>query len=189
MNSRTLPILPLGVLLLLLALTFWLSRYVSGDGSVARELGRNDPDVVVERFIARKLSPTGDVQYVLTAETMTHFPVDDASRLDKVVFTATTPGQPQLVATSPTARLISGGNEVVMEGGVVIDSSAFGNTPAMKLRTPRLTVLPEKNTASSKEGVVIESSQGVMNAASFELNNLTKTLRMDKMRATLTSGK
>jgi hypothetical protein len=49
--------------------------------------------------------------------------------------------------------------------------------------------LPEKNTASSKEGVVIESSQGVMNAASFELNNLTKTLRMDKMRATLTSGK
>jgi len=189
MNGRSFPVLPLGVLVLLLALTFWLSRYVSGDGSVARELGRNDPDVVVERFVARKLSPTGDVQYVLTAETMTHFPVDDSSRLDQVVFTATTPGQPQLVAKSPTARLISGGNEVVMEGGVVIDSSPFGSSPAMKLRTPRLTVLPEKNTASSKEGVVIESAQGVMNAASFELNNLTKTLRMDKMRATLTSGK
>jgi lipopolysaccharide export system protein LptC len=59
----------------------------------------------------------------------------------------------------------------------------------MKLLTPRLTVLPEKNTASSNEGVLIESSQGVMNASSFELNNLTKTLRMEKMRATLTSGK
>ncbi|MFM7293219.1 MAG: LPS export ABC transporter periplasmic protein LptC [Burkholderiales bacterium] len=189
MNGRALPILPVGVLLLLLALSFWLSQYVTNEGAGTRELGRNDPDVVVERFVARKLTPAGDVQYILIAETMTHFPVEDVSKLDKVVFTAMTPGQPQLVAKSPTARLISGGNEIMMEGGVVIDSSPFGNTPAMKLRTPRLTVLPEKNTASSKEGVVIESSQGVMNAASFELNSLTQTLRMEKMRATLTNGK
>jgi lipopolysaccharide export system protein LptC len=189
MNGRSLPILPLGVLILLLALTTWLSRYVGTDGARGREMGRNDPDVVVERFVARKLSPTGDVQYVLTANTMTHYPADDSSRLDQVVFTATTPGQPKLVAKSPTARLLSGGDEVVMEGGVLVNSSEFGSTPAMTLNTPRLTVLPEKNTAFSKEGVVIESSQGVMTAASFELNNKMKTLQMSKMRATLTSGK
>ena len=189
MNDRSIPILPVGVLLLLLILTSWLSQYAANDGSGVRELGRNDPDVVVERFTSRMLSPTGDVQYVLVAEKMTHYPVGDTSLMEQVVVTATSPGQPQLVAKSPTARLISGGNEVVMEGGVVIDSSAFGSSPAMKLRTPRLTVLPEKNTASSKDGVVIESAQGVMNAESFELNNLTKTLRMEKMRATLISGK
>jgi lipopolysaccharide export system protein LptC len=177
------------MLVFLMLLTFWLSKYVNPDTSAGRESDASAPDVVVERFISKMLSPTGAIQYVLMAERMTHYPVGDLSMMEQVVFTATTPGQPQLVAKSPTARLISGGNEVVMEGGVVIDSSAFGNTPAMKLLTPRLTVLPEKNTASSNEGVLIESSQGVMNASSFELNNLTKTLRMEKMRATLTSGK
>ncbi len=189
MNGRSLPILPIGVLILLLALTTWLSRYVGTDATRGRELGRNDPDVIVERFVARKLSPTGDVQYVLTANTMTHYPVDDSSRLEQVVFSSTTPGQPKLIARSPTAKLLAGGDEVVMEGGVVVNSSEFGNSPAMTLNTPRLTVLPEKNTAYSKEGVVIESSQGQMTAASFELNNKTKTLQMSKMRATLTSGK
>jgi lipopolysaccharide export system protein LptC len=189
MNPRSLPILPIGVLLMLLVLTSWLSRYVNSDAGRGRELGRNDPDVIVERFVARKLSPTGDVQYVLTAQTMTHYPADDSSRLEQVVFTATTPGQPKLVARAPVGKLISGGDEVVMEGGVVVDSGAFGNSPAMKLSTPRLTVLPEKNTATSREGVKVESSQGVMNASSFELNNKTKTLRMENMRATLTSGR
>ena len=189
MNGRSLPILPLGLLVFLMLLTFWLSKYVNSDATEGRESNASAPDVVVERFISKMLSPTGAIQYVLMAERMTHYPAGDLSIMEEVVFTATTPGQPQLVAKSPTARVISGGNEVVMEGGVVIDSSAFGNSPEMKLRTPRLTVFPEKNTASSKEGVVIESSQGVMNAASFELNNVTKTLRMDKMRATLTSGK
>ncbi len=189
MNGRSLPLLPLGVLVLLLALTTWLSRYVGTEATRGREPGRNDPDVIVERFVARKLSPTGDVQYVLTANTMTHYPADDSSRLEQVVFSSTAPGQPSLVAKSPIARLLSGGDEVVMEGGVVVDSSEFGRSPAMTLSTPRLTVLPEKNTTFSKEGVVIESRQGVMTAASFELNNKTQTLQMSNMRATLTSGR
>jgi lipopolysaccharide export system protein LptC len=125
---------------------------------------------------------------VLTAQTMTHYPVEDSSRLEQVVLTTTTPGQPKLVARSPVGRLISGGDEVVMEGGVVVDSAAFGSSPSMRLSTPRLTVLPEKNTATSREGVLVESSQGVMNASGFELNNKTKTLRMENMRATLVSG-
>ncbi len=189
MKARSLPLLPLGVLLLLLVLTFWLSRYVASDATRSRDPGRNDPDVVIERFTARKLSPTGDVQYVLTARTMTHFPVNDSSLLEEVVFTATTPGQPVMTARAPRARLVAGGDEVIMEGGVVIDSSESGKSPAMKLTTPRLTVLPEKNTASSQEGVVIESTHGVIKAAGFELNNLTKTLHMTQMSATLVSAK
>lgn len=189
MNGRSLPILPMAILLLLLGLTFWLSRYVEGDAARSRDPARNDPDVVIERFTARKLSPTGDVQYVLTARAMTHFPVNDSSLLEDVVFTSTTPGQPILIAKAPRGRLIAGGDEVVMEGGVVVDSSGSGRTPAMTLRTPRLTVLPEQNIARSAEGVVIESAQGVMKAANFELNNLNKTLRMGKLSATLVGGK
>jgi lipopolysaccharide export system protein LptC len=181
--------LPIGILLLLLVLTTWLSRYVALDTERTRDLGRNDPDVIVERFTATKLSPTGDVQYTVTAKTMAHFPADDSSTLEDVVFTSTVTGQPTLVATAPRGRLLAGGDQVVMEGGVVVNSGQTGQTPAMTLRTPSMTVLPEKSTASSSEGVVVESVQGVINAAQFELNNATRTLRMSSINARLVSRK
>jgi LPS export ABC transporter protein LptC len=76
-----------------------------------------------------------------------------------------------------------------MEGGVVIDSRGAGRAPPMQLRTPALTVFPEKNLAQSNQGVVVESAQGVMRAASFELNNATRILQMKQIDATLKSVK
>jgi lipopolysaccharide export system protein LptC len=189
LNMRSLPLMPVSIMLLLLVLTFWLSRYVGTDAQRPRDVGRDDPDVIVEQFTAKKLSPAGDVQYTVTAKRMTHYPAQDASMLDDVVFTSTAPGQPSIVARAPKGRLLSGGDEVVMEGGVVIDADRFGRAPAMQLRTPRLTVLPEKDLASSVDGVVIESVQGVIRAASFELNNATKLLRLTRVEATMTNGK
>jgi lipopolysaccharide export system protein LptC len=189
MNDRSLPILPLGVLLLLAGLTFWLSQYVTTEGARNADNKRHDPDVIIEKFSAQKLSPVGDVQYVVTANKMTHYPDDDSSILDEVIFTATTPGRPKLVMRAPRGRSINGGSEIVMEGGVVIDTEANGRSPAMQMRTPKLTLLPDQNIARSKDGVVVESVQGVMNAAAFELNNATQELRMDRFNARLKSGR
>lgn len=188
MNDRALPILPLGILLLLAGLTFWLSQYVTTETARTHNK-RQDPDVIIEKFSAQKLSPAGDVQYVVTANKMTHYPHDDSSHLEQVVFTATTPGRPQLTMRAPRGRSTNGGDEIVMEGGVVVDTEAQGRSPAMQLRTPKLTVLPEKNIARSNEGVVVESMQGVMKAAAFELNSATQELRMDRFNARLKSGR
>jgi lipopolysaccharide export system protein LptC len=189
MAPRSVPYLPVGMLLLLALMTLWLSRYVGTESTRPRDAQRNDPDVIVEQFTAKKLSPSGDVQYVVTAKRMTHYPARDASVLEDVVFTSTVPGQPVLVATAPTGRLLSGGDEVVMEGGVVVDSRGAGRSPPMQLRTPTLTVFPEKNLAQSNQGVVIESAQGIMRAASFELNNATRMLQMKQLDATFKSDK
>lgn len=189
MNDRALPLLPLGILLLLAGMTFWLSSYVGNQGAEKAANKRNDPDVVIEKFSAQKLSPAGDVQYVVTADKMTHYPRDDSALLEKVVFTATTLGRPKVVARAPRGISKNGGNEIIMEGGVVLDAEASGRSPAMQLKTPKLTVLPEQNIARSTDGVVIESVQGVMNAASFELNNVTQQLTMAKFNARLKSGK
>ena len=189
MNDRTIPLLPLGILVLLAGLTFWLSSYVENEGVKNASNKRNDPDVMIEKFSAQKLSPLGDVQYVVTADKMTHYPRDDTAVLEKIVFTATTPGRPKIVARAPRGISKNGGDEIVMEGGVVIDSEASGRSPAMQLKTPKLTVLPEQNIARSIDGVVMVSVQGVMNAASFELNNLTQELKMTRFNARLSSGR
>lgn len=187
MNRRTVPIMPLAILALLGGLTFWLSQYVTNNPIRNAANSRHDPDVIIERFTARKLSPTGDVQYVVTANKMTHFADDDSAVLENVVFTSMAPGQPTLTARAPTGKSIEGGARIVMEGGVVIESAAMGNMAAMTLRTPRVTILPDDNIASSNEGVIVESVQGNLRAASFELNNLTQVVVFSQARLILST--
>lgn len=189
MNERSLPLLPLGVLVLLACLTFWLSRYVEEESMRKTQSQRNDPDIVIEKFTAQKLSPEGDVQYVIKADKMVHYPQDDSAVFDRVVFTSVAPNQPKMTLRAPRGQSFKGGDEIVMDGGVVINAAANGRSPEMKMTTAKLTVLPEQNIARSNDSVVIESVQGVMKAANFELNNATRELRMDRVKAVLKSGK
>jgi lipopolysaccharide export system protein LptC len=188
MNDRSIPLMPLGILVLLACLTFWLSRYVDNEGARAKDSRRQDPDVMIEKFTAQKLSPAGDVQYIVTADKMKHYPHDDSSLFEQVVFKSTAPGQPTVTIRAPRGKSVNGGDEVVMDGGVLIDAAATGRSPAMQMRTPKLTVLPEKSLAKSNDGVVIESVQGVMRAATFEFNNETRELKMERFKAVLQSG-
>ncbi len=186
MNGRSIPFMPLGILLLLAGLTFWLSRYAETSGVRDNGKSRHDPDVIVEKFTARSLSPTGDVQYVVTANKMNHFPDDDSSTLETVVFTSTSPGQAPIVAKAPVGRSFEGGDRIVMEGGVVVETSGTKKNGAMTMRTPKLTILPPKNLASSVDGVVVESAQGVLKAVSFELNNETEIVNFGRGSISLT---
>ena len=189
MNGRALPLLPMGILLLLGVMTFWLSRFVEDEAVRTSANKRHDPDVLVEKFVAQKLSPAGDVQYVVSADKMAHYPDDDSSVLESIVFTATTPDRPTVIARAPIGRVIKGGDEIAMEGGVVVNADATGQSPAMQMRTPKLLLVPEKNLARSNDGVVIESVQGVMRASTFEFNSNTRELSLTRLKATLRSGK
>jgi lipopolysaccharide export system protein LptC len=187
MNSRSVPIMPLAILALLGGLTFWLSQYVTNNPIRNAANAKHEPDVIIEKFTARKLSPTGDVQYVVIANKMTHFADDDSAVLENVVFTSMAPGQPTLTARAPMGRSFEGGARIVLEGGVVIESAGSSNMSAMTLRTPRVTVLPDENIARSTETVTVESAQGDLRAASFELNNLTQVVVFSRAKLTLTS--
>ena len=183
MNDRALPLLPMVVLCLLAATTFWLSRYVQHDTAQRGGAARHDPDMIVEEFTARKLAPSGEVQYVVAAQRMMHFPDDDSSLLEKVRFAAVVPHRPQIVAEAPTGRLFDGGDRVVMEGGVRLEVAAFGRTPVTVMKTPRLIVLPDEGIARSDEGVIVENAQGVMRAATFEFNTEKNRITMQRVKA------
>lgn len=185
MNGRGLPLLPLSALAVLVILTFWLSRFVQPHNINSDGKSRHDPDLVVEKFVAQKMNPGGDVQYVLRADSMMHFPDDDSSILKAVLFTATEPGKPPLIANAPQGRLLGAGEEILLEGGVVIESEASGKLPALKLSTPKLTILPKQNIARSKDGVLLESPTSRINAASFELNSQSRVLVLNRVRGVL----
>ena len=60
--------LPLVALGLLVGLTLWLNQLVQPPAARADGSRRHDPDLMVERFNARKLGEDGSVLYTLAAK-------------------------------------------------------------------------------------------------------------------------
>lgn len=182
MSDRSLPVLPLAVLMSLVALTFWLNQFVQTPGARADGNQRHDPDLIVENFTAQALGPAGDVQYTVKAAKMSHFPDDDSSLLEIVVFTALHPNLPPIIAQAPRGRLIAGADEVIMEGGVLVSSEKTDTQPPLRLSTPSLNIFPDKNLARSTEGVRLDSPTGYLTANTMELNSFTRSVRLERAR-------
>ena len=183
-SARSLPILPLAVLMSLVALTFWLNQFVQTPSARADGSQRHDPDLIVENFTAQALGPGGEVQYTVKAARMSHFPDDDSSLLETVVFTALHPNLPPIIAHAPRGRLIAGADEVIMEGGVLVSSEKTETQQPLRLSTPAINIFPDRNIARSTEGVQLDSPTGKLTASTMELNSLTRTVRLQHARAT-----
>lgn len=172
------------MLIVLAVLSFWLSQVTQSDALNASSKARNDPDMIIEKFSAQKLSETGDVQYSLNADKMTHLPATDTALLETVVFKAATPEKPTVTARAPRGSSLRGGEEVILEGGVTLNSTATGNFAAAVFTTPKLTLLPDAQIARSVDGVTAESAMGTITAQKFEFNNDTgvATFERGKMK-------
>lgn len=184
MSARSLPVLPLAVLISLVALTFWLNQFVQITAPRADGSTRHDPDLIVENFTAQALGPDGTVQYTVKAAIMSHFPDDDSSLLGAVIFSGIQPNMPPLRAEAPRGRLVAGADEVIMEGGVLVTSEKTEKYQPLRLSTPTLNIFPDKNLVQSTEGVRLESPTGELTASKMELNSLTRQVRLERGRAT-----
>jgi lipopolysaccharide export system protein LptC len=176
--------LPLAALGLLVALTLWLNQLVQPPAGRADGSKRHDPDLMVENFSARKLGVDGAVMYTLAARKMVHYPDDDSSLLESLRLEAYEPRQPPMTITADSGRLEQGGERVWIEGNVVVVREADARSEGARLTTDRLLVLPDEGIARGPGAVVLESDSGRAHAAAFEINNRTRVLRLDKVRAT-----
>ena len=177
--------LPLIALALLVGLTVWLNQLVKEPTQRADGKLRHDPDVVVERFSARKLGEDGRVLYTLAARKMVHYPDDDSALLEDVTVEAFEPKQPKLTATAEKGWLQQGGDVVEIEGNVVIVRDAQGKDPAARFTTDRLTVLPDAGIARTKSEVTVVSDNRRIVGTGMEIDNKARTLKlMERVQAT-----
>jgi len=177
--------LPLVVLALLVGLTLWLNQLVQApqvrnDGS-----RRHDPDLVVENFNAKKLGTDGRVLYTLAAKKMVHYPDDDSAHLESLTMEAFEPGQPKLTVTADRGRLEQGGDRVWIEKNVVITREPDAKMAALRVTTDQLLVLPDAGIARTSSEVHLQSAMGRAVAQGLELDNKTRTLKLDRVRSTI----
>ena len=176
--------LPLAALALLVALTVWLNQLVQAPAPRADGKTRHDPDVIVEKFNARKLGEDGRVLYTLVARKMVHYPDDDSAHLEDVTVEAFEPKQPKLTATADTGRLEKGGDVVQIEGNVVVVRDADAKASGARVTTDRLTVFPDAGIARTSSEVTLVSDTGHMVGTGMEIDNKARTLKLERVRAT-----
>jgi lipopolysaccharide export system protein LptC len=175
--------LPIAFLALLVALTFWLNQVVQNSPAARKSVNtKHEPKIVIDNFSARSLNATGEVQYVLKAKQMQHFDDDSSSQLKDVKLVATMPGQPQLTATAATASVLDAGGEIILAGDVFLVTQASAKLPALKISTPKLTILPDESIAKSVDGAVLESARIRTIMKAFTLNNEARTIQIKKVR-------
>jgi lipopolysaccharide export system protein LptC len=176
--------LPLVVLALLVALTWWLDQLVQPTGDRGNAKMRHDPDLIVENFSARKFGNDGRTLYTLAARKMVHYPDDDSALLEKLGFEAYEPRQPRLTIASDTGRLLDGGDQVWFEGNVVLVRDADEQYAASRLTTEKLLVIPDDGVARTTTPVLLENPAARVEASGLELNNQTRILKLQRVRAT-----
>ncbi|HEX4943179.1 MAG TPA: LPS export ABC transporter periplasmic protein LptC [Usitatibacteraceae bacterium] len=176
--------LPLGVLGMLVALTWWLDQLVQPTPERSDGRMRHDPDLVVENFSARKFGEDGRTLYTLAARKMVHYPDDNSALLEKLGFEAYEPRQPRVTIASDGGRLLEGGDEVWFEGNVVLVREADKRYEASRLTTERLLVLPDAGVARTTGPVLLENPAARVEASGLELNNQTRIMKLDRVRAT-----
>lgn len=176
--------LPLGLLGVLVAVTWWLDQLVQPQPARGDAKLRHDPDLIVENFNARKFGEDGRTLYTLVARKMVHYPDDDSALLEHVTVEAYEPKQPKLTAVADRGRLEEGGDRVHVEGNVVVVREGDEKVEPARLTTDRLLVLPDEGIARTNSQVTLTSPSGHAVASGMELDNRARTVKLDRVRAT-----
>jgi lipopolysaccharide export system protein LptC len=171
-------LLPLIVMLLLAALTMWLSRTIVLSAPNAAIAPQHEPDYVVDKFTLTRLSETGVARYRLAAERMVHFADDDSSNLTLPRLTQLQPGKPDTRVRAERGVITSGGeiahlydNVEMFQAGTKTKGATAPGSDDMRVTTSYLRVHADADRADTTEPVRIEQGSSILNGTGMQYDN------------------
>ncbi len=170
--------LPLILLAVLAALTFWLSQSVRApspaqDGDLSRA-----PDYMIENFSATRVDHDGVMRHVLSAKRMLHYPDDDTTDLEHPSFINTEPGKPAMQVTADQAKMSSNGEDIYLTGNVTVMRKAGKGRGETTMTTSFLHLIPDDDIAKTDKPVVITEANAIIKAVGMETSNRTQVTRL-----------
>jgi lipopolysaccharide export system protein LptC len=170
MNDRATSFFPLFMLLLLAALTFWLSRVIQSDAP--RGPLRHDPDYWAEGVKLLRFDINGTLQHTLTADKLLHYPDDDTTIVTSPHVTYHR--QPPVEISARMAYVGRDGKEVDLVDDVKVTrhGTTRGAAPTT-LETRTLKIFPDEEKGSTDDPVTITRGGSVMHGSGLEIDNGT----------------
>jgi lipopolysaccharide export system protein LptC len=181
--------LPLVILLLLAALSFWIEQSVqlAANGS---QTDRTDPEGIMENFDALRTDPAGKPHYRLSAKKLKHYSGSKLTELESPRFTQMDVEIGEVNAMASQATVSSDGSEVDLRGGVLIERAARPGQSAMTLRTARLLVFPDRDLLRAPGAVDIRDGTLALRAGAMEYDAGRRVIKLTgRVQARYISGK
>jgi lipopolysaccharide export system protein LptC len=181
--------LPMAILLILAALSFWIERSVQipANGSQA---ARTDPEGIMENFDALRTDPSGRPHYRLSAKKLRHYSDSKLTELESPRFTLLDAQAGDVSAVAHQATVSPDGKEVDLLGQVNVLRAAHAGQSAMSLSTERLIVFPESDLLRAPGAVDIRDSTLKLHAGAMEYNARQRIIKLTgRVQARYISGK
>jgi lipopolysaccharide export system protein LptC len=170
-------LLPLVLLTLLAALTFWLERTSQVEDARREGKLRHDPDFIVDHFTVQRFDLKGGLQYVLTATKMLHYPDDESTDVTGptlVYYGGSRPAQ----ISARRASISKDGKEIVLFDDVRMVSAASKATPEFVVTTSQMHFFPDDDVARGKMPVTITQGATVIKGDGFIADRRTQTVKL-----------
>jgi lipopolysaccharide export system protein LptC len=167
----------IAILVLLVAITFWLERASELKRPGNDSLLRHDPDFFVEKLTMRRFGPTGELQNMLTAEKMVHYPDDDTTLLTAPRATFLKGPRPTILSAKQ-GLVAPDGREVALVDNVRGIREATKTDPEMVFTTTHLTMFPEDDVMRTSAPVTLVQGASIVRAVGMEADNKTKVVEL-----------
>lgn len=174
---RSYSLFPLGVLAFLAALTFWLEAASRSGAPVNDGKTRHDPDYVINNFTVKKLGVDGQLQHVLKADELRHYPDNDTTDVVEPKLTYFG-GELPMHLTSRYARLGPEGKTALLQKHVFGWREAGAKSPEMTFATERLMVLPDDELASTDEFVTLTHGKSKTTGTGMDVDNKARIINL-----------
>lgn len=180
--------LPLAILLLLAALSFWIERSVQLT-ETGSEAIQTDPEGIMENFDALRTDPAGKPHYRLSAKKLQHYSGSKRTELESPRFILLDAEVGEVSAVAKQATVSPDGSEVVLFGDVVIERAARLGQSAMSLRTERLLIFPERDLLRAPGAVDILDDIVTVRAGAMEYDAGQRVIKLTgRVRARYIAG-
>ena len=182
--------LPLAILLLLAALSFWIERLVEIPANGSASPTRTDPEGIMENFNAMRTDATGKPQYRLSAKKLRHYSDSKFTELESPRFTQLDAQSGDVSAVASQATVSPDGSEVDLHGDVLVERAAKQGQSPMTLRSARLLVFPERDQLRSPGPVEIQDATLNLRADAMEYDARQRIIKLTgRVHARYLSGK
>lgn len=177
MRASGTKLLPLVLVTLLAALTFWLEQATRVGESHRDGKGRHDPDFMVDGFTVRRYDVDGHLQHLLAARKMLHYTDDDSTEVDSPVLNYFSNGR-RTEVTAPRAWLGPQGKELRLRGGVRVVGGASATEAETVIATDEMLVYPDDEIARSNTPVTITQGSSVISGSGLEADNKLRVYKL-----------
>ena len=175
MRFSTTRLFPLGLMLALALLTFYLERTVREDESPAAAR-RHDPDYYVINFTTTTYNSAGAAESMMSAARMVHYPDDDTTELFAPRVVQSKPNEPRYSVKAERGQLSRDGDEVFLYGDVLLVREASEHGPEARMTSEFLHILRDRSLVRSDKEVKIVEGTRSLQGRGMEYDNVSREL-------------